>query len=369
MKEKRDTAPAPRSCRVAVLGRNDRGDPEKAAIDNRKILHVVYEALAALGVAAEPAVYSDDTADRVRDQLMQMDGVLVWVDPITEGRDRSRLDAMLREVASSGIWVSAHPDVILKMGTKEILYRTRDLSWGTDTHLYKDAGEFQVHFPPRLASAGPRVLKQNRGNGGIGVWKVELATGVSRPPSTDTIVRVQHAHTDGPPEEVLLGAFMNQCAGYLSGAGRIIDQAFQPRVAEGMVRCYLSESRVVGFSQHLPRGLLPPPRVENGAPTAWRGAEGLTFQKVMYGPGAPAFQRLRTKMESEWTPSLQKLLGIETAALPAIWDADFLYGPKTPSGEDTFVLCEINVSCVFPFPPDAATELARSAHTQLLAVC
>ena len=74
-------------------------------------------------------------------------------------------------------------------------------------------------------------------------------------------------------------------------------------------------------------------------------------------------------MESEWTPSLQKLLGIETAALPAIWDADFLYGPKTPSGEDSFVLCEINVSCVFPFPPDAATELAKSVRTQLLAVC
>jgi len=32
--------------------------------------------------------------------------------------------------------------------------------------------------------------------------------------------------------------------------------------------------------------------------------------------------------------------------LPIIWDADFLYGPKTPSGDDSYVLCEINVSAV-----------------------
>jgi hypothetical protein len=368
MKVRGEASHEPSIGRVAVLSRNDGGDRDKAAADNRKILHVVYEALAALSADAVPAVYSDDKAEGVRDHLLQMDGVLVWVDPITDGRDRSRLDAMLREVASNGISVSAHPDVILKMGTKEVLYRTRDLSWATDTHLYQDAEEFQAHFPPRLASAGPRVLKQNRGNGGIGVWKVELPASVSGPPSSDTIVRVQHARTDSPAEDVRLGPFMHQCAEYLSGAGCIIDQAFQPRLAEGMVRCYLSENRVVGFSQHLPRGLLPPPRVENGATTAWRGAEGLTFQKIMHGPTAPAFQRLRTKMELEWTPAMQRLLAIKTTSLPAIWDADFLYGPKTPSGEDTFVLCEINVSCVFPFPHDAAAELARSVRRQLLGV-
>jgi len=127
MKEQRDTSHAPKIGRVAVLGRNDHGDRDKALADNRKILHVVYEAFAALSLAAEPVVYSDETAAQVRDHLLQMDGVLVWVDPITDGRDRSQLDAMLRAVSSKGVWVSAHPDVILKMGTKEVLYRTRDL--------------------------------------------------------------------------------------------------------------------------------------------------------------------------------------------------------------------------------------------------
>jgi hypothetical protein len=57
------------------------------------------------------------------------------------------------------------------MGTKEILYRTRHLGWGTDTGLYPSPGAFADEFPARLAAAGPRVLKQNRGNGWQGVRK------------------------------------------------------------------------------------------------------------------------------------------------------------------------------------------------------
>ena len=64
-----------------------------------------------------------------------LDGVLVWVNPIHDGRNRANLDALLREMAASGVWVSAHPDVILKMGTKEVLHRTRTMSWGCDTAL------------------------------------------------------------------------------------------------------------------------------------------------------------------------------------------------------------------------------------------
>ena len=72
------------------------------------------------------------------------------------------LDAMLRDIASRGPWVSAHPDVILKMGVKEVLHHTKHLGWGTDTHLYRTAQDFRELFPSRLRSAGPRVLKQNR---------------------------------------------------------------------------------------------------------------------------------------------------------------------------------------------------------------
>src|SRR5205085_6144604 len=158
--------------RIGVLWRGDR-EARRAATPQNNRYHRVFEELAALGIHAEPAVYADDIADEVREQLLSVDGVLVWVDPTHEGQTRTVLDAILRDVASRGPWVSAHPDVILKMGVKEVLFRTRHLGWGTDTHLYRTIGEFGAALPRRLQSSGPRVIKQNRGNGGQGVWKVE----------------------------------------------------------------------------------------------------------------------------------------------------------------------------------------------------
>jgi hypothetical protein len=89
-----------------------------------------------------------------------------------------------------------------------------------------------------------------------------------------------------------------------------------------------------------------------------------------YGRGkalglAQAIKALRTKMESEWTPQLMHLLDIDTESLPIIWDADFLYGPRDVSGEDTYVLCEINVSSVLPFPEQAPSEIAQLVLARL----
>ena len=71
-------------------------------------------------------------------------------------------------------------------------------------------------------------------------------------------------------------------------------------------------------------------------------------------------------MEAEWTPQMMQLLDIDAESLPIIWDADFLYGPRTASGEDTHVLCEINVSSVFPFPEQAPSEIARRTLARLM---
>jgi hypothetical protein len=334
--------------RLALLWRGDRQAPLDATPQNNRLSHV-FEALAALGIRAEPAVYADDLALEVRDQLLKLDGVLVWVDPISDGQDRTTLDAMLRDVASRGVWVSAHPDVILKMGVKEVLHRTKHLGWGTDTHLYRSAQAFRTEFPPRLQSAGPRVLKQNRGNGGQGVWKVELVPATAGA----EIVRVLQAVRGSVLEDMSLGDFMTRCETYFAAEGSIVDQPFQPRLPDGMIRCYMSADKVVGFGHQLVKALIPPPSEGPDSEAALPGP------RIMHPASAAAFQTLRTKMESEWTPQMMQLLDIDAESLPIIWDADFLYGPRTASGEDTYVLCEINVSSVFPFPEQAPSEIAR----------
>jgi hypothetical protein len=123
--------------------------------------------------------------------------------------------------------------VVLKMGTKEVLHRSRAMSWGCDTALYRTAEAMRAELPMRLA-AGPRVIKRNRGNGGQGVWMVErLASPCSR-----TAVRVLDATKD-VSEELALNDFLERCTEYFEDAC-VIDQPFQARLREGVVRCYMA---------------------------------------------------------------------------------------------------------------------------------
>jgi len=343
--------------RVALVWRGDAEARSKASAQTSR-LHRIFEALAGVGIVATPVVYAEAAAAEVRAELLAQDGVLVWVDPIADGGRRTALDALLRDVAAQGVWVSAHPDVILKMGVKEVLHRTRDLGWGTDTELYATAEAFRARFPAKLAAAGPRVLKQNRGNGGIGVWKVELAGAPDRSPGPDTPVQVLQARRASQVEALPLGAFMDRCEAYFSDDGRIVDQPYQPRLPEGMIRCYLSQDRVVGFGRQLIKALTAPPSPDDPA-------AGEPGPRIMSGPDYPPFQALRARMEDDWTPAMARLLDIEPQDLPAIWDADFLYGPRTASGEDSYVLCEINVSAVFPIPDEAPAAIAACVARRL----
>jgi glycerol kinase len=85
----------------------------------------------------------------------------------------------------------------------------------------------------------------------------------------------------------------------------------------------------------------------------------------MHDVDAAPFQALRAKMEAEWTQQMMQVLNIDAALLPIIWDADFLYGPRTASGQATYVLCEINVSSVFAIPDQAPAAIARLALNRL----
>jgi hypothetical protein len=335
-----------------------RGDPEtrrQATPDNNRWCHI-FAALAALDICAEPAVYCEEAAEEVRAQLLAVDGVLVWVDPLSDGRTRFQLDAMLREVASRGVWVSTHPDVTQKMGVKEVLYATRHLGWGTDTHLHPSFAHFQDEFPRRLRSDARRVIKQNRGNGGRGVWKVQRAAA----PEDGSLVNVLEARRDGEPKTLPLAEFIASCEAYFDNGGCIIDQAFQERLPDGMIRCYMGADKVGGFGHQLIKALIPPPPAGPASPEAQPGT------RIMHAATAPQFQTLRRQMEDEWVPQLMRHFDLTRDMLPIIWDADFLYGPRSAAGEDTYVLCEINVSSVMPIPDQAPAEIARLARERLL---
>ena len=333
--------------RIGVLWRGERGDRRPAESHG---LGPLFDAFGELAVEIVPLPFDDARVDEVRAQLAAVDALLVWVNPIQDGANRKNVDDLIREASARGVFVSADPAVIMKMGTKEVLYTTRDLGWGSDTDIYRSPAEFAERFPVRLASHGRLVVKQGRGNGGNGVWKVEL--GEAGTVTRDSQVRVQNARLrDGTSEHVSLGEFHDRCNDYFAWSGFVIDQAFQERLGDGMLRCYFSHGQVIGFCHQWPRGLLDfdPARPPSEPP-----------RSVMEGPNVPAYQLLRRRAEEEWVPQMASLLGLKLTALPVVWDADFLYGRRDASGNDTFVLCEINVSAVWPFPPMAAPTVAAN---------
>jgi hypothetical protein len=294
---------------------------------------------------------------------MRADGVLVWINPIVDGRDRTGLNNVLADVAASGVLVSAHPDVIAKMGTKDVLFRTRTMEWGCDTRHYPTFAAMQRELPASLATGEGRVLKQARGHSGDGVWKVELADhAVTR---TDTVVsphaavRVQHAKRGSVEKTMSLATFLAQCEPCFSRGDGMINQIYQRRLPEGMVRCYLVRDRVAGFGEQLINALYPT------APGAAADSAPQPGPRLYYPPTRADFQRLKDRLERTWLDQLCDIVGVEKAQLPILWDADFLYGEKDANGADTYVLCEINVSSVYPFPDDALGPLANETLAQI----
>jgi len=134
----------------------------------------------------------------------------------------------------------------------------------------------------------------------------------------------------------------------------VIDQAFQPRLNEGVVRCYMAGDRCAGFGHHKVKALVDSPAARSEAGPR------------LYTPNTdPRFQRLRRLMEDDWTPQLTSLLDIARGDLPAIWDADFMLGPVQADGSDSYVLGEINVSSVHPYPDEAPAEIAARVANRL----
>ncbi|MBK8558448.1 Cj0069 family protein [Candidatus Amarobacter glycogenicus] len=332
---------------VGLLWRGRPDEPPPPREQNR--LRAIFDGFEAQGARTVALPFYEEAASEIRNQIGELDAVLTWVDPIVAGRDRSVLDALLRDASEAGVYVSAHPDVILKMGTKEVLVRTRDTEWGSDSYAIPSAQAALSQLPARLRK-GPRVLKQNRGSGGNGVWKVELEGDTAV--AARLPVAVLHAARSSRVEHTTLGEFIERCAGYFaafSGSGMLIDQPYFPRVGEGMTRAYMAGDRVAGFGSQLVTALapFPPGAEESPAPPA----------RVYFGPGEPEFQTLRIRLESGWLAELAEICRVDRDDLPAIWDADFLLDAKGASGADGYVLCEVNVSGVFPIPTESIPAL------------
>src|SRR5487761_1076585 len=76
---------------VPRIGLLWRGDPaaDPYSTPGAERLGPLMAALRRLNVAAVPVIYRDDALDSVRGQLLGLDGVMVWVNPIQDGVNRA----------------------------------------------------------------------------------------------------------------------------------------------------------------------------------------------------------------------------------------------------------------------------------------
>ena len=89
--------------------------------------------------------------------------------------------------------------------------------------------------------------------------------------------------------------------------------------------------------------------------------------RLYHGPDTAEFQDLRQRLESTWIDQLRQAVGLRRDQLPLLWDCDFMLGERIAGQPERYVLCEINVSSVSPFPPSAIGVMVEAVRGRLAA--
>lgn len=302
------------------------------------------EALSEAGFDVESVLYHHSKAKQLESGLERFSAVLSWVNPrerTERGSDNLDLDDVLLSISKKGVFISSHPDIIQKIGTKRILYSTRDMDWGGDIELYSDFEDFKKRFFEPLSRSDIRILKQHRGESGRGIFKVQL--------KDIDIVSVIHA--SGNEEKLYTKSeFYNEFKIFFEDGGLLVSQQWADGIENGMVRCYLTGSKISGFGYQESVALCSKP----------------ASRRFYYSESCGLFQDLRKIMEEKWIPQLQEIHSIPDEELPLLWDVDlFINDVNTECTEKKYTLCEINVSCVSPFPPSCVNHIVGALKARL----
>ncbi|MCL2093599.1 MAG: Cj0069 family protein [Treponema sp.] len=308
------------------------------------------EALVKQGFSVDTVLYHDSAAEQLEGDLAAYNAVLVWVNPIEQGGDRRRLDKLLRDTAGKGVPVYTHPDTILKIGTKKVLYTSREMDWGGDTDLYATYDDFEKRFISSLSTGSIRILKQYRGNGGNGVFKVSLD-------GSGENLTVIHAPAPLNVQTLSKEEFLVKFRPFFENDGLLINQKWAEGIINGMVRCYLTGDKVSGFGYQESNALCP----ESAAPDA---KVRPVSSRYYFSEDCGLFQDLRNIMEEKWVPEIMKVHSLDLEHMPLLWDIDlFINDPYTNETAKKYTLCEINVSCVSPFPPSCVRYVVEALKT------
>jgi len=345
----------------AKNGGTDKG-PNGHRIDSIPIANGVIKA----GGSCEILKYFDTKHDEFAKAIGKYDALIVRINPgqLSQGTlpgTQARFDALMNSYIAKGGIVWSSPDVQTKMGAKDALCKISKMNCGlVDTLAYYSEAELIKGFKTTCAFQ-PRVIKQNRGSAGEGIWLCWLCSGKycknygdKMLKDTDWVKLMEmndnhiEYHTVGEflefcvngPDSLKAGNWQSTFPGkYLEGGkeagGQLVDQRLLPRIDEGEVRL-LMVGDVCQMAIHK-------------KPLEGLSAVGGNSAYTYYTPEDPKYSDLLGRLYKD-IPELMKVLDLEGQPLPLLWTADYI--PKDPEkqrfdGVDTeYVVGEFNCSCV-----------------------
>jgi len=304
--------------------------------------------------------YNVDEHDRFFEVVPNFDAIVMRINPgqiTANGGDQQKFDAAMTKVAAKiPVWPT--PANMELMGAKDALTKIKDMDFGLpDTLGYYSPQEIKDGFPKAIAFQ-KRVVKQNRGSAGEGIWIIDLKEGNYCKEYGDRVadlseMLVLKEANDNHVEEHTIAEFIEWCEngrteksgtweskgtgkyfeGGVEAGGQMVDQRFCPRIDEG-------EARFVMIGKKLYR-------VEH---YVYIGGVGGETKTTIYPASSPDFpdttelplKTIQAKLEAELEQYVTAL-GLSEKDIPLLWAADFIPvdGHKT-----AMVIGEFNCSCL-----------------------
>jgi len=364
--------PADAKFRVALVGcyvdSHPMGGSDKVTSGHRFDSVGIANGLRNAGLAVQMVFYNIDEHDRFFEVVPNFDAIVMRINPgqiTANGGDQQKFDKAMSAVAAKiPVWPT--PANMELMGAKDALTMIKDMDFGLkDTLGYYSPEDIKVGFPKTVAFE-KRVVKQNRGSAGEGIWIIELKDKQPCPNYGDRtadlseIIICKEAN-DNHVEEHTIAEFLEWCENgrtdksgtwtskgsgkYFDGGreagGQMVDQRFLPRIDEG-------EGRFVMIGKRLFR-------VEH---YVYIGGVGGETKTTIYPASADDFpdtkelplKTIQKRLE-ETLPKYLKNLGLGDSDIPLLWAADFIPVDNHKGGEAgdediPMVIGEFNCSCL-----------------------
>jgi len=269
------------------------------------------------GASCDLIDYTPDAHDAFASSIDGYDGLIVRINPgqlsapgVVAGAQK-RFDELMMSFVAKGKPVWSSPAVQTQMGAKDALVKIKDMSCGLpDTYAYYAPEELEAGFK-KCCAFQPRVIKQNRGSAGEGIWLVWLMDKPYCKNFGDAILSDNDKlklmeMNDNHVEYHTVREFLDFCVNgpggsagtwqstfpgkYLEGGkaagGQLVDQRLLPRITEGEVRMQMVKDTLFAIIHKKPT---------EGNMSAVGGVSDYTF----YEPDAPEFAELKAKFEAD----------------------------------------------------------------------